>query len=184
VHATGSSSRNRYPTYSRGVSRSSSRKNGILERPLAFLRALLALIKSAYFAPMPGRSLFSSSETGQKRLGRLKASSAERRDKSRPIQLNRRGLIVIYEPRYKVLSNATFTVAYTLVKSLPAVSRKGANRSWNDKTLAARSPKLTDHRSSVTFAKSRRYENPPCTGESARAFTDAITPDREIVVVQ
>lgn len=35
-----------------------------------------------------------------------------------PIQLNVRGLIVIYEPRYKVLSNATFTVAYTLVKFL------------------------------------------------------------------
>jgi len=34
------------------------------------------------------------------------------------------GLIVIYEPRYKVLSNATFTVAYTVVKFLPSVLRK------------------------------------------------------------
>lgn len=34
------------------------------------------------------------------------------------------GLIVIYELRYKVLSNATFTVAYTVVKFLPSVLRK------------------------------------------------------------
>lgn len=89
------------------------------------------------------------------------------------------GLIVIYEPRYKVLSNTTFTVAYTVVKFLPSVLRKGSTVRkttkhgtpvllWLSKLMVARRSstldriilRLMNDRSNRISSAKLRYYNP------------------------